>query len=348
MKTTVKLVVIAIATLGAACQTSSEPKSEAPSPIPSGLAQPGGGEPLKDAPAGKSAADLRSLFRQGRQATMSLAVYDLADVAPVKAGALSARAAALGLSGVEDPAPDNHRLGLTAGTVRLTRNENSGAEFFADTARFHRGDGVTRDKLLSDAEYFSKGRAHVDRAFGAEASQAALHPYKIRKYLNASGPADGPPGNAAVYQVAVAFNSAVDGIPIIGPGSKVVVHMTPSGEVIGHEASLRAPKAKRTTISGAHEGAGHRPRQLQPDPRGVRLLPARPQQRAATAGALLCLHLRAHLEQRHGQEGRRAGPGGQGRAVAGGGAGRRGRGSGTQGRGPARDGGAGREVSGGR
>jgi hypothetical protein len=207
--------------------------------------------PLQDSLATGNAAKVRNAFRQGAQAALSFGVYELAEVPKVGAGSVAARAASLGLKGVEDPAADNQRLGLTAGTQRLTINQDSGSEFFADTARFHRGAGVAKDRLLADADYFLKGRAYVDRAFATEAAKAALYPYKIRKYLNANGPADGPTQSEAVYQIAVAFNSTVDGLPVIGPGSKVVVHMTPAGEVIAHEASLRAIQVKKAAVSGA-------------------------------------------------------------------------------------------------
>jgi len=206
---------------------------------------------LMDAPALETASAIRAAFQRGTQKDISFAVYDLADVPRGGAGTVAARAAALGLAGAEDPGIDNNRLGFTSGTRRLTRNQHSGAEFFADTARFHRGAGVARERLFADGDYINAARGYVNRSFGAEAAQAALFPYKVRKYLNASAAAGGSPQGETVYQIAVAFNSTVDGIPVIGPGSKVVVHMTPDGEVVGHEASLRAIKGRRATVAGS-------------------------------------------------------------------------------------------------
>jgi hypothetical protein len=247
MKTRILAIVAVV--ISFACGGATAPGSEEQVAFKSALSL--AQAPLRDSLATGNAANVRNAFRQGTQGAVSLGVYELADVPKLGAGAVAVRAAALGLNGVEDPAADNQRLGFTAGTQRLTVNQNSGSEFFADTARFHRGAGVAKEKLLPDADYFAKARSHVDRAFGAEAGKAALYPYKVRKYLNASGPADGPAQNEAVYQVAVAFNSTVDGLPVIGPGSKVVVHMTPGGEVIAHEASLRSIKGRRATVSGA-------------------------------------------------------------------------------------------------
>jgi len=247
MKT--KILAIVALSSALACSTGPEPGTDRDAAPRNSLTLPGG--PLKDSLATETAASVRAAFSRGAQARLSFGVYDLLEPVAVRAGTVAARAAALGLKGVEDPAPDNHRLGFSAGELRLTVNENSGSEFFADTARLHRGAGVPLERLLSDADYFAKGRAHVDRAFPAEGAQASLYPYKIRKYLNANAAADGPVQSEAVYQIAVAFNSMVDGLPVIGPGSKVVVHLTPDGEVIGHEANLRAVKGRRATLSGA-------------------------------------------------------------------------------------------------
>lgn len=69
--------------------------------------------------------------------------------------------------------------------------------------------------------------------------------------MNASAQGEGAPSSVAAYQVAVAFNTTVDDLPIIGSGGKVAVHMSPDGEVISHESSVRAVSSLRAVVRGA-------------------------------------------------------------------------------------------------
>lgn len=49
----------------------------------------------------------------------------------------------------------------------------------------------------------------------------------------------------------MAFNTTVDDLPIIGSGGKVAIHMSPDGEVISHESSVRAVSSLRAVVRGA-------------------------------------------------------------------------------------------------
>jgi hypothetical protein len=210
----------------------------------------GANQPVKDAPALENAQRIRAAFANGSQAALSFGVYRLVDVGPVK-GTLEARGHQLGLVGKEDPGSDQNRVGLTAGSHRLVRNEVSGSEFFADLAQHHRGQGVSRASLRPESEYVSRALAHVQQKLASQTAGANLYPYKVRVYMNAGGPNKGAPTSVEASQVAVSFNTSVDDLPVIGPGSKVAVHMAPSGEVIAHESTVRAIKERAATISGA-------------------------------------------------------------------------------------------------
>lgn len=204
--------------------------------------------PLKDAPATENVARMRNAFRQGAHRALSLGVYELEDVPEVKE-AVRRRTAQLSLSGREDPGVDNHTFGITAGGWRLERNALSGAELMTDVARHHRGKGVARGKLLAETDYMAKARIHVERVFPDEAWGQGLYAYKVGRYVDAQAAINGPV-TEKVYQVAVAFNTSVDDLPVIGSSGKVAVHMTPAGEVVAYESTLRKVKGRRKTVNG--------------------------------------------------------------------------------------------------
>jgi hypothetical protein len=124
------------------------------------------------------------------------------------------------------------------------------AEFMADLGRFHKEKGVKRANVLAESIYVQKARAHVDQAFPGKAARHGLAPYRVRKYMNAHAKLGGPV-NESVYQIAVALNSTVDGVPFIGSGGKVIVHMNAAGDVLGHESLLRELKGIRKTVTGS-------------------------------------------------------------------------------------------------
>jgi hypothetical protein len=73
--------------------------------------------------------------------------------------------------------------------------------------------------------------------------------YKVRRFLNAHSEATGNV-EEGVYQVAVAFNSTIDGLPVIGPGGKLAVDMAGDRTVVRHESGLRKRGALLRVLSG--------------------------------------------------------------------------------------------------
>ena len=134
------------------------------------------------------------------------------------------------------------------GAVELAIDPVSGTERWVDHARFHAGMGVSL-LPLAEADYIQAAREHVQRAFPTLASKD-LRAYKLRRYMNDTAGPDGKNEGPTVYQVAVAFNEVIDGVPVIGAGGKVSVHLTPEGEVISHESTVRPVAQRFATLAG--------------------------------------------------------------------------------------------------
>ncbi|RYZ44050.1 MAG: hypothetical protein EOO71_00840 [Myxococcaceae bacterium] len=203
--------------------------------------------PDQDTLATRAYERVRQDFAQGRAASLKFPVYDLQPVGDATAR-VQQRALFLGINQgyllkSEDGATVN------ANSLSLRVDALSGAEFFVDKSRFHAGAGVAT-LPLSEPDYIARARTHV-KAKLPEAVGHELRTYRVRRYLNdASGPG-GVRAGVTVYQVAVAFHEVLGELPVIGAGGKVAVHLTPQGEVISHEATLRETLKPFAEVSGA-------------------------------------------------------------------------------------------------
>jgi hypothetical protein len=203
---------------------------------------------LDDSAATSCFDTVRDAFGRGAGEDLAFGVYDLADVGDVNER-LTSRAAELGLiAAAQIPSTAGGYLAVEEGDLELRVNMDSGSELFVNRARFHKGDDAKR--LLSEEEYVSRAFNHVAKAVPSARAQQP-YAYKLRRYMNASAQGEGAPTTEAAYQVAVAFNTTVDDLPIIGAGGKVAVHMSPDGEVISHESSVRAVSSLRAVVRGA-------------------------------------------------------------------------------------------------
>jgi len=156
----------------------------------------------------------------------------------------------------------NHgeRRTATAGNREFIANQLSGAERFVDRALFHHG---REGAELAEAVYLDRARAYVDQTeLSASDGRSALYPYKFRRYRSAVQAIDssGRPTAAAVEgtdQIAVAFAQEIDGIPVIGSGGKIAVHLSLAGDVVSHEASIRrtAEAVAEVDLLGANDAA---------------------------------------------------------------------------------------------
>jgi hypothetical protein len=208
------------------------------------LAAKFGGAPLKDEAASMEFLTLQRLFASGRASALSLGVYELSPLAADAAG----RAKELAIEG--KPVYRGRFAVVEDGQGRTLRlNVDSGAEFVSDLGLFHAGPG--EKQVLPDADYISIAVAYVKGALGAALKGTDTFVYKVRHYKNSEAPEAQSGASESTYQIAVAFDTAIDDIPVIGSGGKIAVHMTPSGKVIGHETTARAVGALRAIIPGS-------------------------------------------------------------------------------------------------
>jgi hypothetical protein len=192
-----------------------------------------------------------------------LSIYQLAAVPPaeqlvsLRAGELAMAGAAIhrGAPAVDAaafPAPFEPNVYAHKGALKLRINAYSGAELFADSSRFHRSSGVVT-LPFAESTYVDTALQYVSRSGGlgrTGVGPGSLYPYKVRRYMNA-GTATGAPAVSTTYQVSVAFNQSIDDVPVIGPGSKFVVHLSPDGAVVGHEQNLRAVSRQLAVIGAS-------------------------------------------------------------------------------------------------
>jgi hypothetical protein len=220
---------------------------------------------LRDDATNQAHAYLVDAFAKNVGLDGTLGVYQLEPVGDPLAQN-QARATDLGVQGTtgiahrgellqgEVPSVKNPFLVTRGGTREIRVNGLTGAERYVDRSIFHRE--VESPNSLPDADYVGFALQHLEGVVsngGRTLDLASLHPYKIRRYMNAVAEnAQAPTGEiyqkaaptVGTYQVAVAFNTAIDDVPVIGPGSKVAVHMTVDGKLAAYESSLRSVKSK--------------------------------------------------------------------------------------------------------
>lgn len=169
----------------------------------------------------------------GRASGYEASVYALSDVSAYERGRPE-RLTRWGMSGAVSR-PDGDMTKLTEGDRHVEFNALSGYERYVDKALFHKGDGSA--PLASKADYVAKAWAYVGATRRVDPT-VELYPYKYRKYMNGESAQPGVVTTSA-YQHAVAFNQTIDDLPVIGSGSKVVVHMTGSGQVVSYTDNTR-------------------------------------------------------------------------------------------------------------
>jgi hypothetical protein len=234
--------------VGTGCsETNQEAPASATEAVQARALGAGPVEPLdEDSLATQAYERVQAAFSAKQARSLRLGAYSLQPVGDAGLK-VKERARALGLEKGSE-VRNEHGAALVEGSRQVSVDAVSGAERYVDTARFHTGKGVSALPMEKDA-YISRARSHMQRAM-PEVAARNLRSYRLRQYMNESaGPMGERPG-ATVYQVAVAFHETLDGLPVIGPGGKVAVHMTPAGEVISHESTARAPARRVAEVSG--------------------------------------------------------------------------------------------------
>lgn len=243
----VGLVLAGLTGVGCADKGQETPAPSAQPSTSGALATTAAETPDQDTLATRAYEQLRQDFAAGRAASLRLPIYSLQPVGDAAAQAQE-RARFLGLgSGSLMKSEDG--AAVTANNWELRVDALSGAELFVDKARFHAGQGVA-SLPLAEADYIARARTHLREKLPSAAAHN-LRTYRVRRYMNdASGP-DGARAGATVYQVAVAFHEVLGELPIIGAGGKVAVHLTPQGEFISHESTVRDTAQRLAEVSGA-------------------------------------------------------------------------------------------------
>ncbi len=117
-------------------------------------------------------------------------------------------------------------------------NENSHSVFYKDRQKFHKGIGAK--EIPGDDFYLEKAQNILaDLGLSEKLTAAELTPYKIRHYKNVSLDEASGDNEETTYQVAIAFNSVLDGIPTIGSGGKIAIHMDLEGNLVSFESTIR-------------------------------------------------------------------------------------------------------------
>lgn len=142
-------------------------------------------------------------------------------------------------------------VGVRNKQFELAYNRDSGSELFVDNQRFHDGKGVPVKQLKDDAFYVETADLYIKKKLTDEIGKTKLYAYRLRKYLDAIAK-EGEEPEITASQIAVAYNTAVEGIAVIGPGGKAVVHMSPTGDVVGHEIIVRPITKAIAEITGAN------------------------------------------------------------------------------------------------
>lgn len=125
----------------------------------------------------------------------------------------------------------------------LQYNAASGAERFFDLEAFHVGFGDIT-KLDRDA-YVRAAQEFMDKT--QIAPGATLHLYKVRYYKNAFDD-EKTAAVESTYQVAVAFNTEIDGVPVIGSGGKIAVHLGDGARPVSYESSHVRVRGKLQSV----------------------------------------------------------------------------------------------------
>jgi hypothetical protein len=115
----------------------------------------------------------------------------------------------------------------------LEYNGRSGSERLFSRDKFHVGLGPITQ--LDMNAYINAAGAFTQTM----RSTGGLHVYKTRRYLNATDSDASPRVDQEVYQVAVAYGSDIGGVPVIGPGGKVSVHLANGMQPVSYESTIR-------------------------------------------------------------------------------------------------------------
>ncbi|HZY70543.1 MAG TPA: hypothetical protein VFF67_06170 [Thermoplasmata archaeon] len=150
--------------------------------------------------------------------------------------------------GTTEIRPD--RLAYTEGLLEVHLYRASGGVRFYDRGRWQRDDGKSRFSL-SDDDAASVARRHLSRLQIGKSTEQRL--FKIARLHVAHADREGAHREERTIDAGVCFQRVLGGIPVEGPGSKVVAYIGPDAELTGVErlwreirgVARRAPELKQ-------------------------------------------------------------------------------------------------------
>lgn len=147
-------------------------------------------------------------------------------------------------AGAVTQAQDATSFTLTAGQHVVTMFKASGALRYQDRSRWQVDDGTANLKI-SDAEAEKRALSLISAHKLAPTREFKL--LKVTRLTVGEASADAQRGSERVIDVGVAFQRTIGGVPVDGPGGKLIVYMDHNGELTGFDkiwrpvAKVRAP-----------------------------------------------------------------------------------------------------------
>ena len=142
-------------------------------------------------------------------------------------------------------AQDPVKLTYTAGQHVLTLFRASGALRYQDQTRWQIDDGKSNLKI-SDEEAAKLALSHVAKHDLAPVKECKL--LKVSRLTVGDGNVDAKRGNERIVDVGVAFQRTIGGVPVDGPGGKLIVYLNQKRELTGFDRIWRPTKGVQAPV----------------------------------------------------------------------------------------------------
>ena len=142
-------------------------------------------------------------------------------------------------------AQDPVKFTYTAGQHLITLYRASGALRYQDQTRWQMDDGKTNLEI-TDAEATKLALGHITRHKLASTDECKL--LKVTRLTVGDAKAEARRGSERVIDVGVAFQRTLGGVPVDGPGGKLIVYLDHKGELTGFDRIWRRVKGVQARV----------------------------------------------------------------------------------------------------
>lgn len=142
-------------------------------------------------------------------------------------------------------AQDPVKFTYTAGQHVLTLFKASGALRYQDQTRWQIDDGKSNLEI-TDAEATKLALSHIRKHELASTKECTL--LKVSRLTVGDGNVDAKAGTERIVDVGVAFQRTIDGVPVDGPGGKLIVYLNQERELTGFDRIWRQTKAVQAPV----------------------------------------------------------------------------------------------------